>query len=122
MFLQKILTFIDNLDKSHEYHEAIRSNLNIIKNRIEEKKKKRIRQVKEEGESYFDYVEFQKSDLCDIIREYSSTYFVCRISYCYPTYTHYYWTCCSSRKMSHEPYAEHRDDIEYVRNRIKKFD
>jgi hypothetical protein len=132
--LQNIISFFDNLDNSQEYHKSIRDNLERVKNNLD--KKIKIcndpnypyevgvqRKVDRVSSDIFDFVEVQKKNLennAEVIREYSTEYSVCRVTYCYPSYNHYYWSCCGSRKKDHNPYLEHKDDIEFVRNRTKK--
>lgn len=130
--LQNILSFIDNLDNSQEYHKSIRDNLARVKDRLEQKIKicddmnypyEVLRKVDRDSSDIFDFVEVQEKNSENnavITREYSSEYSVCRVTYCYPSYNHYYWSCCNSRKKDHDPYLEHKDDIEFVRNKSKK--
>ena len=119
--LNIIYDFIDNLDNSKAYHESIRSNLQRVKTRIQEKSQKLTPHP--DTDSIFDYiVEIKKEESesgLDITREYSSKYSVCRVTYHKSkSIKHYYWSCCNSRKKSHCPYEEHRSDIEYVQKKI----
>lgn len=130
--LQNILSFFDNLDNSQEYHKSIRDNLERVKNSLEEKIKicddvnypyEVKRKADRVSSDIFDFVEVQKKNTENnavIIREYSTEYSVCRVTYHYPSYNHYYWSCCGSRKKDHNSYLEHKDDIEFVRNKSKK--
>jgi hypothetical protein len=122
MIWEKIINFIDNLDRSKEYHRAIQNNLIRVKNRLNEKMKSSHNEEDQtEKRDVFDYIENSCSDDCKITREYSSEYSVCRVTYEYPSYKIYYWSCCGSRIMSHDPYSEHKDDIVKIQNKNKKF-
>lgn len=119
MLMEKINAFIHNIDKNAEYHRIVRDNLIRVNDRMQQKIQLNTLQLKDSPP--FDYFEHMKmEDGSEITREYSTKYMLCRVTYCYPNHETYYWSCCGSRKKNHDPYLEHKEDINYIQCKVKK--
>jgi hypothetical protein len=90
--------FLENLDKGHQYHQGVRINLEIIRDKIE-KNKHRWETYPMKDDIFDSVVKVKKThpDGYDITREYSSTHLVCRVTYDKGKEKVYYWSCCGSR-------------------------
>lgn len=113
--------FLSNIDKGHRYHEGVRRNLEIIRDKIE--KNKDVWEIHPMKDDIFDFIVKVKKtypDGYDITREYSSTHLICRVTYDNKKEKVYYWTCCGSRDKVHHHYETHEEDIDYVKTKDKK--
>jgi len=94
------------LQERKEYYDIIINNMKRIHDKIEEKQYN-LKEIK--THDIFDLIEEKD----DIIREYSSKCYVCRVTYKKEP-LQYYWSCCGSRSQNHLIKEDHWYEIDQV--------